>query len=160
MKTIPKHKWIKICESSPALLLLMMSLWWVLPVFAIHLFRHPFAEYFSSHLLYLVVIGIALLTAAGASVANAMIPRWEDAGPWEKYYWLAAAYTIQMIVTLTITLILDAYHLIRYYGGDAAGSIGMLFIPSVIFYFIVGVIGRWVARIHIYFVKSDKSERP
>ncbi|HRR40076.1 MAG TPA: hypothetical protein P5244_02470 [Syntrophales bacterium] len=161
MNTIPKHKWLKTCGNSPALLLLAMSLWWVLPMFAIHLLLYPFTEYFSSHLLYLIVIGIALLTAAGASIMNVMIPRWEYACPWERYYWLAAAYTVQMIVTLIIALILDAYHLIRYYGGDAAGSIGMLFIPSVLFYFIVGVIGKWVVRLHhIFLIKFDKSKRP
>lgn len=48
---------------------------------------------------------------------------------------------------MVVTLTLDYFRLVRYFGGDAAGSFGMLYIPSVMFYLLLGLIlGIWRGR--------------
>lgn len=91
---------INMHKASPALALLFMTLWWVLPVFALHLWRYPFIAYIASHTLYGVIIGIAVLASIGAAILNSSVPHWKDASSWEKYFWLCTAYTVQMAITL------------------------------------------------------------
>jgi len=148
-----------VYRDKPALILLLMTLWWALPLFALHLWRYPSAAYLPSHTLYCVIIGLAIITALGVTLGSSLYPYWKEASLGERYYWLCAAYTAQMVVTLTTVLMLDTYQLIDYYDGDAAGSVGMLFLPSVLFYFALGVLGRWILRLHAWLTRKRGNSR-
>jgi hypothetical protein len=45
-----------------------------------------------------------------------------------------------MFISLAIILPLDWARVLHYYGGDAGGSVGLLIVPSVIAYSIVGAV--------------------
>ncbi len=47
-------------------------------------------------------------------------------------------YSINMIAILVIALSLSHFRLLEYFGGDPEGSIGMLFIPTIVGYFLLG----------------------
>lgn len=131
---------LKALGRRPGVLLALMTLWWVLPLFAINLAAHAFPTSLRSHLLYLPVILICAAFSAAMGACRPVNDIWHAAGPWKRYFMLCTAYALQMAVTLIVVLTLDAYGLIGYYGGDPEGSIGMLFIPSVLLYFFTGMV--------------------
>ncbi|HNR33097.1 MAG TPA: hypothetical protein PKI11_19560 [Candidatus Hydrogenedentes bacterium] len=122
------------------LLLIGMTLWWVLPFFIGHLFTYPFRDHFSSHLLYLVVITVALLAGLLLSALDARTRLWTRLGYWGKYALLCGAYAAETIVVLVLLIALDARRVLTYFGGDAEGSVGMLLIPSILFHVLAGTI--------------------
>jgi len=131
----------------PGAMLLVMTLWWVLPLLAVNLMGHPFLPYMKSHLLYAVIILISVLSTIVLNAVNTATTIWGTVTDWGRYYILCAAYTIQMIVTLLIVLTLDSYRLIGYYKGDPTGSVGMLLVPSVVMYFVLGVVSSWGCKV-------------
>ena len=118
--------------------LLLMALWWVIPFFVIHLLARPFLPSLNSHLFYVVLILVALGAAAVVSAVDGKRDLWRRSGYWGKYGFLCGAYAVQGILALVIVVTLDSLGLIGYYGGDAAGSIGMLIVPSILAYFVLG----------------------
>ncbi len=127
--------------------MLAMTLWWVLPLFAVNIMAHPFLLNLHSHLLYIVIIVFSVSAAITLSAVRAATNVWDDATNWGRYHLLCTAYTIQMIVTLLIVLVLDAFRLIGYYGGGPEVSVEMLFIPSALLYLVLGVFVRWSCKI-------------
>lgn len=127
----------------PGVTMLAMTLWWVLPLFAVNIMAHPFLPHLQSHLLYIVIIMFSVSAAISLSTVRTTTNVWGDATNWGRYHLLCTAYTIQMIVTLLIVLVLDAFRLIGHYGGGPEVSVEMLFIPSALLYFVLGVFVRW-----------------
>ncbi len=124
--------------------LLWMALWWVVPFFVIHLLARPFLSNLRSHLLYVVMILVAMGAAAVVSAVDGKRDLWRRSGYWGKYGLLCGAYAVQGILALAIVVTLDSLGAIGYYGGDAEGSIGMLIVPSILAYFLLGGIAGGV----------------
>jgi len=120
--------------------LICMTLWWVMPFFVIDLVAHPIHSHFSSHLLYIIVILISVISAYLLSVSDAKKGLWGRSAYWGKYLLLCGTYAAQMIVILIVVLSLDEYRLIGYFGRDPESSVGMLFVPSILVYTLLGAI--------------------
>jgi len=61
-------------------------------------------------------------------------------GYWGKFAALMGSYSSTIIAILIISLILSSHGMISYFGGDPEGSFGMLYIPSIVFYGVVGMV--------------------
>jgi putative flippase GtrA len=120
--------------------LLLITLWWVIPLFILELLTFPFFPYFKSHLLYLVTIAIAILFAVVLGFADSKWNLWKKYDYWGRYSLVLGTYTIQMLVLLFVFGMLSHWNSLEYYGSCPAGSVGMLFLPSIPVYFLLGVI--------------------
>lgn len=109
----------------------------------------PFVSDFKSHLLYLLVITTAIVFAVALNFIDARMHLWERYAFWGRYLIIVAAYAVQMIFLFIVSCLLDSKGLIKYYGSDPEGGIGMLFFPSVVIYAVIGgVFGFAVKAIH------------
>jgi hypothetical protein len=106
-----------------------MTLWWVIPWFVTDL-TPDLVTYMT---IFLVSGGFAF----GLGILDEKYGLWKRSGFWGRYLLLCGAYGLQMTVTLVVVITLDSFHSIRYYAGCPAGSIGMLFFPSIVFNFIL-----------------------
>ena len=64
-----------------------------------------------------------------------------------RYLIISIAYTANMTIILKITFYLRSELILDYFGGDPEGSIGMVFIPSIYGYYVLGAIYALVATI-------------
>jgi len=123
-----------------------MTLWWLLPLFALNVAIHPLFLNLSSHFLYLVLIVIAGLASLAFSATCESAELWTESTPWGQYHVLCAGYTIQMIVSTGVVLYLGSIQAVEYYGAGVERSVALVFIPSVMVYFIAGVVARWISQ--------------
>ena len=65
---------------------------------------------------------------------------WSHRRLWGRFVILATAYTVVIGASLVFTCVLDSYRLVAYFGGDAEGSFGLLYFPSIVFYWLVGAV--------------------
>lgn len=121
-----------------SIVLLFISLWWIIPLFIRDLLAYPILSNFNSHLLYLLVITISITCSITLGFIDDKKELWNRYDFWGKYLIAMCAYAAQMILLLTSVFILDSFRLIRYYGGDAGGSVVLLFFPSIVIYFVIG----------------------
>jgi len=121
-----------------SIVLLFITLWWIVPFFIRDLRAHPFISYFTSHLLYLLVISISITCSMMLGFVDVKMDLWNRYEFWGKYLTVMCAYTAQMTLVFISVIILDSFRLINYYGGDSGGSIGLLFLPSIVIYLVIG----------------------
>ena len=121
-----------------SILLLVLTLWWILPFMLGDLLNHPFLAHFSSHLLYLVTLLAALFFALVLHGLDNKLNYWEQHAFWGRYLLLAAFYAAQMVTLVAVLVLLDALGLLGYFGGDAGGSVGLVFLPSIGMYVALG----------------------
>ena len=76
--------------------------------------------------------------AVTLNVINLRWQIWERTGHWGKFFILIGCYSLSVAAILAVTLVLDSYGALDYFGGDAEGSFGMLFVTSVFGYAVVG----------------------
>lgn len=68
------------------------------------------------------------------AAAGLLLGFWGQSTLWRRYIILVAGYATATICVLLFTVIIDYFGLISYFDGDAAGSFGMCYIPSIVFY--------------------------
>ena len=90
----------------------------------------------------------------------------EQTSFWGKYLMIMSAYTAQMILILISVLLLDSARVLKYYGGDAGGSVGLLYFPSIVIYWFtgaaLGILGEafhWIRK-HIQPPASPRTRSP
>jgi len=112
--------------------------WWIAPFFIVALLSRPIGENIRSYLPFF--ISFIVFAAAGCLLGflDARFGFWTRAGLWKRGLILVIGYAATAITALLLTIIVDYYGLISYFGGDAAGSFGLLYIPSIIFYAVAG----------------------
>ena len=113
---------------------------WVLPFCIRDLAKHPLLRFWDSHLSYAVLIGVpllAMLTLNALDLRTRFFRR--SPGPL-RVVALCGAYALTMLVSLALVLGLDSARMLHYYGGDAGGSVGLLIVPSVLAYGVVGAV--------------------
>jgi hypothetical protein len=81
-------------------------------------------------------------------IVTFLLNLWSNRKLWQKYLILGFAYTANIAAILTVYFSTDTWVQYEYFGGDPEGSFGMLFIPSVILYAIIG--GILIASISVY----------
>lgn len=117
---------------------LIVMIWWIMAAFFVQLPFHPLWRYFSSYLAYFVVFFFALVVATLLNVMESRAGSWSRRGVWGKFVLLATAYTVTMMASLIVTIVLDGYRVVAYFGADACGSVGLLYLPSIGFYWVAG----------------------
>jgi len=146
---------VKTILNNPGVCLALMS-WWIIPFLAAAVLTHPLSEYPRSYLPFLIAFGGMVLFAVALNVINLRLRVWERVGHWGRFLILSGSYALSVVATLAATLVLDSYGALDYFGGDAEGSFGMLFIPSVLGYFVLGGIACAVLSAHRTLRKKGK----
>ena len=130
---------MKTIFENPGLCLGLMA-WWIIPFLAAAVLTHPISEFPRSYSVFLIALGGIASFAGALNVINLRRQIWERTGHWGRVLILIGCYALYVVATLAVTLVFDSYGALDYFGGDAEGSFSMLFIPSVLVYFVLGVI--------------------
>jgi hypothetical protein len=114
--------------------------WWIAPFFIAALMSYSIVSNISSYLPFFVAF--VFYAAAGFLLGflDVKVGFWSRSGLWKHYLILVVGYTVTTICILLLTVIIDDYGLISYFGGDAAGSFGMLYFPLMVLYAVAGAI--------------------
>ena len=142
------HRWMQEIKKMKrsSLVLLFITLWWVIPFFVRDLLAYSFIPYFTSHLLYLVTIAISIVCAITLGFIDGKKDLWNRYEFWGKYLIVIGAYAAQIILIFFVIIFLGSNRLLKYYGGDPEGSVGMLFFPSIVFYLVIGGVLGIIAK--------------
>jgi hypothetical protein len=130
----------------PGWIILGMTSVWLIPFCIRDLMKHPLVAYWDSHLLYAVLFGTAIaamLTLNGLQ----LVTDWRRHAVWLQVLSICGGYALAMFISLAIILTLDSARVLHYYGGDAGGSVGLLIVPSVIAYSVIGAVVAGIAAI-------------
>ncbi|MCM8784347.1 MAG: hypothetical protein NC818_06225 [Candidatus Omnitrophica bacterium] len=87
--------------------------------------------------MFLIAFIISPVVSALFSLPGVRYALWIKLEYWKKYLLLGLIYAVNIITILTVTLFLDAKGKLDYFGADAEGSFGMLYIPSAGVYFLL-----------------------
>lgn len=129
-----------ISRVKPGYWLYILIFWWVIPVFLLELSRYPLFEYLNSYCLYFTIFGITITIGLMINLVDRRFRFWDKIGLWRKYLIIGTVYTIDIVIILFI----DGFLGFDTFRSDPEGSIGMLFMPSIYLYFVVGAIVTFV----------------
>jgi hypothetical protein len=135
---------------------LIVMIWWILAFFLMNLCSHPLWAYTSSYVVYFIAFVVTLGSAVFLNVLESRFKLWSHRGLWGRFVILATAYTIVGVVSLAVTFVLDSYRLLAYFGGDAEGCFALLYIPSIVLYWLVGTVVCGVCSIAKMVRDADK----
>ncbi len=124
----------------PGYWLMILTCWWPLLFFLVAIGKYPLIEYLSSYYLYFIIFGVSIITGLLINLVEKRFSFWNRIGHWRKYLIVCIAYTLNMAVIFTVAGFLQSKNILDFFGGDPEGSIGMLFMPSIFVYFILGAI--------------------
>jgi|WetSurMetagenome_2_1015567.scaffolds.fasta_scaffold767032_1 hypothetical protein len=124
----------------PGRYLLIMTFWWIAPFLLVALSRFSPARWPRSYVPFLMAVTVTLLLSALCGWLENRQGSWRRSGFGKKYFLLIAWYALNVALILALTLSLDHFHLVGYFGGDPEGSFGMLYLPSVLVYLVLGFI--------------------
>ena len=117
---------------------LFMMIWWILAFFFVQLQSCPLQTYLSSYLVYFIAFPFVLAVAVLLDLLEWRTAIWSRRRLWGRFVVLATAYTVAIGASLVATVVLDSYRLVRYFGGDAGGSFGLLYLPRIVVYWLGG----------------------
>ena len=123
----------------PGKYLLLMT-WWIFVFFAICLFSYPVTRYLTSYIPFFVAFAVTLMFSLLLNLVDGTFTFYRKMDSWGKFATLMISYASTVIVSLIITMVLSSHGMIDYFGGDPEGSFGMLYIPSIVFYGVVGMV--------------------
>jgi hypothetical protein len=126
-----------------SILIAVMSLWWVAPFFIAAVARYPVGTNMPSFIPFAV---ITATTALSCIAIAAVVKKYRAKNYWQTYIILNTAYAANVAAAMAVTIALDSIGAVAYFGGDSAGSFGMLYIPSVLFYLISGAVWRLLLK--------------
>jgi len=124
----------------PGRYLIFMTYWWVMIFLIMALCRFPPGRHPASYYPFVVALAIPALLSVICNRLENRYGYWGRSGFWKKYFLLNGWYALNVGLILAVSLTLDYFHLIRYFGGDPEGSFGMLYLPSVMMYLAFGFI--------------------
>lgn len=133
---------------APGIYNVIITYVWVLPFFLINLFRYNIFDYIKSYYLYFLVFLVALLAGLVSNLIESKFKIWKRFRYWGKYLLLGIIYTCNIFIILFLYMLLAYFIDFEYFGGCPGGSFGMLFIPSIFAYFIIGFIVTLLVRIY------------
>ncbi len=117
---------------------LVIMIWWILLSFFLHVFSYPLQGYLSSYLVYFIPFGFVLGVAVLLNLCEWRLRLWSNSKHWGRLLILGTAYTVAIGASLVVTISLNSRGAVAYFGGDAEGSIGLFYLPSIVFYWIAG----------------------
>ena len=119
---------------------LVMMIWWILVFFFVQLYSDPLWSYVSSYLVYFIAFAFTLGGAILLNLLESRLRLWSRRRRWGKLIIIATAYTVAIGASFVLTIVLDSYDVVADLGGDAGGSFGLLYLPSIVFYLIAGAV--------------------
>jgi hypothetical protein len=146
---------VKTILESPGLCLALMS-WWITPFLAAAVIDRPIIEWTRSYFVFLIAIVEIILFAGALHFINLRLHLWGKTGHWGRFLILIGCYALYVVSTVVVIVVLDTYGALDYFGGDAGGSFVMLFIPSVLGYFMLGGIACSLLSAHRILGKKGK----
>ncbi len=120
-----------ILRFRPGYWIIVLTFWWLLPFFILCLLRYPIKEYLNSYYLYFIVFGTTLLFSLLVNLLDIFFKFYREGGYWRKYFIVCGIYVIHMIATLIVYFRLEPVLHIDHFDSCPAGSVGMLFMPSI-----------------------------
>lgn len=144
--------------NGPGVHLVLMT-WWIFAIFIAHLFWSPLGtppSHLSFSAPYSIAFAVTIAFAIALNLTNIQWSFWPGLPGWKKILVLVVAYAATIIVILIVTVTLDSYHVIDL--GCPAGSFGMLYIPSIVAYFMLGALAMLVLKVIAIFT-SHKTAR-
>jgi hypothetical protein len=124
---------------NPGLYLFLMG-WWIIPFFVTELATHPVNKYFSSYVPFFIAFAVLGSSAYILGLLNGAFGFWARCSVWKRFGLLVGVYALSVILIVVLVIILDSYGLVKYFGGDAGGSFGLFFIPSIVIYIVLGML--------------------
>ena len=137
--------------------LLLMTYWWILPFLVISLSQFPLLENLPSYDTYFIPFIITGIFSLICGLVERQTDWWSRAGFWKRYFALNGLYILNISLIIAVTITLHDYRLLRYFGGDAEGSFGLLYPYTIVFYLVAGIflgLGKHLRR-----VRSSRSAR-
>jgi hypothetical protein len=141
------HRIKRVQTEAPGWIVFGMLAVWLAPLWVRDLIEYPIVSHWNSHLLYAVLFGMALLGVLALNSLELATGFWSRSGIWLRVLGICGGYASMMTVSLVTILTLDSARVLHYYGGDAGGSPGLLIVPSVIAYCVLGVVLAGVAAL-------------
>ena len=103
-----------------------MTFWWIGFFFVRELIRYPISQYLSSYCPFFVVFCVTFVTCFVTNIIELRTDYWKTSGYWRKYAIVNGVYSANVIVVVAITVTLDSFGLIDYFGACPASSFEML----------------------------------
>jgi hypothetical protein len=124
--------------------LFLMTYWWILPFLVISLYYFPLLENLPSYYPFFIPFIIAGIFSILCGLVETQTGWWVRAGFWKRYLVLNGLYILNIYLILHVTITLDARGMLRYFGGDAEGSFGMMYTSTIPGYLLGGIVlGVW-----------------
>ena len=119
---------------------LLAMIWWILVFFFLRLYSYPFRDYLSSYLVFFIPLAFTVAVGFILNLFESKFRFWSTRSHWGRCFIITSAYTGAIGASLIITIVLDSRNLVAYFGGDPEGSFGVLYVPSIVFYWIAGAV--------------------
>lgn len=114
--------------------------WWFMVFFVMHLLRHPVSVYFFSYIRYFGAVIIIGVFAFALGFLNARSNFWERLKLWGKFFVLVGSYVFGVLLVLINSTLMESYMSAKFFGLANDSDFEMVCIPSVVIYFIVGIV--------------------
>jgi hypothetical protein len=124
----------------PGRYLLIMTFWWMALFLLVALARFSPGHGPLSYVTFLVAVAVTGLLSAFCGRLENRRGYWRRSGFAKRYFLLNGWYVLNVGLILAVTLTLDHFRLVGYFNGDPEGSFGMLYLPSVLVYLVLGLI--------------------
>ena len=111
---------------------------WIIPFFLMAVAYDGLRDQ-KSYTPFWVAFGITFTLGTLSTVVELATGLWRRSPGWLRFLLLGGLYFINIYAIVDITVYLDQIGKVAYFGGDACGSFGMLYWPSVIMYFLIGL---------------------
>jgi hypothetical protein len=120
----------------PSVVLIVMTLWWLIPFFVRDLVDHPINKFEASYNYYWIIFATTLFVSILIFIFESLKGKWKGLTGWGKYFYCVGAYFLNSIIISMIST--PSIVQIEYFGADPEGSVGMLFFPMAVLYFLSG----------------------
>jgi hypothetical protein len=133
---------------APGLLLSLLTFWWSIPFFILALLNHPLGEHIKSFIPFFLIFAVTILLGMLLSTLGFFQKRWKNSSKVGKYFLLCIAYLANGFIVGFLINYLRGRGLVEYFGSDPEGSILMMFPPTILGYFLIGLgfvfVSDWV----------------
>lgn len=138
---------------------LFLMFWWITLFFFFTLISYPFVNNIRSFLPFFVAVIVISIASFLLNFLNVKLAFWSRIQSCKRFLFLSFCYAVTTIIILLLTVLMDYFGLICYFGGDAAGSFGMFYIPSILLYAIAGSILCLIMRVIERIRKKNSADK-
>lgn len=133
----------------------MIMWWWFIVLFVIHLLVYPIPVYFFSYIRYFgaaIIIGIFSFVLG---YLNTKTNFWNRLRLWRKFIVLVDFYAMSVLFVLVNSTLMEMYISAKFFDLANDSDFEMMCLPSVVIYFIVGMLFMIIVSISHKFRQKD-----